>query len=284
MTATADITAAGPDAAVAARPAAGPYAYVTSVCRDLARSDHAYRSLLGWWADDGHTCPGRRCRLLLPPGSTTGGIHLVEEPDAAPARPWRVAGGAALEIVTADADAVAVHARTVDGFEIVAGPRPAGATGRLRVTHVRGPDGEVLYLTRILPADRRHVLPARPRTLVGRLYVAVVAVADIDAVRDRLATQLVGTVLSDRRAALTTAALVRGDRPPPADGYRISSVGVGGGALVELDQMPDLAAPPPGPTAGPVTARLVAPGRPEGLLLDLSSLEVSTVPPEEVDR
>src|SRR5690606_17526145 len=52
MTATADITAAGPDAAVAARPAAGPYAYVTSVCRDLARSDHAYRSLLGWWADD----------------------------------------------------------------------------------------------------------------------------------------------------------------------------------------------------------------------------------------
>lgn len=246
----------------------GPIEYATSLCRDLSRSVAAYRALLGYHADDGHRCAGTRCRLLLPPQASCGGIHLVERPDVDPARPWQVAGGAALEIVVRDADAVADHAATVDDFEIIGGPRPAGATGRLRVVHVRGPDREILYLTRIMPADRPHLLPARPRSLVGRLYSTVLAVADIEQVRDRLRERLGGRPISDRPAALATARLVRGD---PADrSYRISSMSIGGGALLELDEIPGVRPAPPGSLAGPVAVALRGPAGGLTLPLDLS--------------
>lgn len=248
----------------------GPFGYATSICRDLDRSARAYQQLLGYQPTGENTrhtaCPGR-CDLLLPPDRTVGGVHLVERREAGTAAPWRVPGGAALEIVVRDADTVASHAETVDGFVVVGGPRPAGANRRLRVVHVRGPDGEVLYLTRILPADRPHILPARPRALVGRVYALVLAVGDLDRAQARLRDMLTGSTISDRRAALATSALVRGD--PDGSSYRISSTSIAGGGIVELDEMPDLGPVPVTPSAGPVSARFLGPRRPWTLPLDL---------------
>lgn len=248
----------------------GPFAYATSICRDLATSAPAYQQLLGYRASNDHRpCPNSRCLLLFPPHESIGGIHLLERISAAAARPWQVSGGAALEIVIRDADDVAAHAAAVVGFDVIGGPRPAGRNRRLRVVHVRGPDGEVLYLTRILPAERPHRLPDRPQGLIGRVYSTVIAVADIDHVRDRLMRRLGGNLISDRRAALATAALVRGD--PTGCEYRLSSMSIAGGSIVELDEIPGVAPAPAEVLAGPVTAQLLGPA-PAPLQLDLSDV------------
>lgn len=240
-------------------PAAGPITFVTSICRDLTRSAAAYQALLGYRRAEHPGCREPSCVMLRPPHTDIGAIHLVERPAARPARPWQVRGCAALEIVVRDADEVAARAGTVADFELVGGPRPAGRTRQLRVVHVRGPDGEILYLTRILPAPRRHVLPDRPESLVGRVYSVILAVPDLDPVRGELLTALGGTQISDRRTVLATVALVRAD--PVGTDYRLSSLSLAGGCLVEIDEVPGIERVPPGRFAGPCEVRLSGPER-----------------------
>lgn len=242
--------------------AAGPIAFVTSICRDLTRSAAAYQALLGYRRAEHAGCREPACVMLRPPHADIGAIHLVERSTAQPTRPWQVRGCAALEIVIRDADEVAARAGAVADVELVGGPRPAGRTRQLRVVHVRGPDGEILYLTRILPAPRRHVLPDRPESLVGRVYSVILAVPDLDQVRGELLAALGGTQISDRRTGLATVALVRGD--PVGTDYRLSSLSLAGGCLVEIDEVLGIGRVPPGRFAGPGEVRLsgLAPGTP----------------------
>lgn len=141
---------------------------------DLGQERVGARQALAW---DAPAAAGRRWWAVGPPAGAAGVLRFVEGPPDAGAGPLQSTGWAAVELLVADADAVA---RRLVGapFRILGPPRPLGGDARLgiRALQAVGPGGEVVYLTEIGPsADAR--LP-RARCAVDRPFVAVLGATD----------------------------------------------------------------------------------------------------------
>lgn len=122
---------------------------------------------------------GRRMAVLRPASGADIFLRFVENdihPDYVPLRTY---GWAAIEINVLDVLKVAER-MALSGFEIIGPPREIETLPAIFPMQVKGPDGEIVYLTQV-----RSDLPdfdiARAQALIDRLFIMVMACSDLPA-------------------------------------------------------------------------------------------------------
>ena len=116
--------------------------------------------------------------VLAPESGEPGWIRLVEGDAPADHKPLASTGWAAIEILVADADAVA--ARMKDSpFEIIGPPAALRNYPEIKAMQAIGPAGEVLYLTNVPSSGGDHELP-RVHSAVDRVFIVVLGVPKFD--------------------------------------------------------------------------------------------------------
>jgi hypothetical protein len=226
----------------------GPLLAVTVVVSELDDALAVYRDGIGLIPSAGGRVPasvadrwarpalaGKRWVDLYAPGDgRSGALRVVELPSVTPPRPLTTLGWAAAELVVADADFAASRARDV-GMEILGEPVPVGSGSGLRAVQVAGPAGEALYLTEVRHAPPGFDLPHAVAP-VGRVFIAVLASADLEQSRATLERELGARRVTDH--ALRVRALNRALKFPPTALHRVSSVQLAGASVIETDQYP----------------------------------------------
>lgn len=122
---------------------------------------------------------GRAYLVLQPASGAEVFLRFVAGDPVDSYRPLRTHGWAALEICVQDV--MAVNERMLHSpFEIIGPPRLNTGLPTIHPMQVKGPDGEIVYLTQIngdLPAFD---LP-RAESLIDRLFILVLACSDMEA-------------------------------------------------------------------------------------------------------
>jgi catechol 2,3-dioxygenase-like lactoylglutathione lyase family enzyme len=232
----------------------GPILAVTVATADLAASVSAYRSgfgyrvmsrgqvtaaeALAWGAE---VMAGRSWALVGSDPSRAGAVRLVETSRPDGYRPLRHLGWAALEISVSDVTAVADRVEEA-GFRVLRRPAPLASSALLRAMQVVGPSGEVIYLTQRLGPLPGFDLP-EPAVLADRVFIAVLASADLPTSRSFYEASLGAVRKSDRRVAIRVLNDAFGI--PEQTEHRLSTVQLAGQSLIEIDQYPCQATPQP---------------------------------------
>jgi catechol 2,3-dioxygenase-like lactoylglutathione lyase family enzyme len=122
---------------------------------------------------------GRRFAVLQPASGAEVFIRFVEGDVPADYLPLRTFGWAAIEICVQDTLAVNMRMET-SPFEIIGPPKQLDGLPAIFPMQVRGPDGEIVYLTEIRADLPDYDLP-RAGSLIDKLFILVLACSDMDA-------------------------------------------------------------------------------------------------------
>jgi catechol 2,3-dioxygenase-like lactoylglutathione lyase family enzyme len=121
---------------------------------------------------------GRRYAVLQPASGAEVFIRFVEGEVPAGYAPLRTYGWAAIEICVQDT--LAVNARMVASpFRIIGPPKQLDGLPAIFPMQVRGPDGEIVYLTQIRDNLPDYDLP-RAASLIDKLFILVLACSDME--------------------------------------------------------------------------------------------------------
>jgi hypothetical protein len=129
---------------------------------------------------------GREFVLMQPESNADFYLRFVQSDPIDGYGAMKTFGWNATEILVQDPDELAQRFRESGSlFEIVGEPRPLSATSPIRAMQVVGPADEVVYLTRIPPADPDAEGPVRASatTYVDRPFIVILGGPDIDAMR-----------------------------------------------------------------------------------------------------
>ena len=170
-------------------------------------------------------------------------LRVIEDPRAMAAEPMFRHGWLALEILVGDIDGLAagLHAP----FKVLGAPANLELSDAIRAAQVRGPCGELLYLTQIKAAVPPFDLPMTAAR-VAVPFIGVTITPDRDASR-RAWGALLGAAgwAFDTRITVLNRAYGR-----PLDGrYPVAVLPMPGQCMVEIDQV-ELGAAPAGRNAG----------------------------------
>ncbi|AYV48444.1 hypothetical protein CFHF_20590 [Caulobacter flavus] len=120
---------------------------------------------------------GRPYAVLQPASGADVFLRFVEGDPVPEYQPLRTYGWAAIEICCTDV--MAVNARMQDApFEIIGPPKRIDGLPTIHPMQVKGPDGEIVYLTEIISPGNG--LP-HPGSLIDKLFILVLASGDMDA-------------------------------------------------------------------------------------------------------
>jgi hypothetical protein len=120
---------------------------------------------------------GRPYAVLQPASGADVYLRFVEGDPVPEYRPLRTYGWAAIEICCQDV--IAVNARMQDApFEIIGPPKRIDGLPTIHPMQVKGPDGEIVYLTEIVSPGNG--LP-HPGSLIDKLFILVLASDDMEA-------------------------------------------------------------------------------------------------------
>jgi hypothetical protein len=120
---------------------------------------------------------GRPYAVLQPASGADVYLRFVEGDPVPEYRPLRTYGWAAIEICCQDV--MAVNARMQDApFEIIGPPKRIDGLPTIHPMQVKGPDGEIVYLTEIVSPGNG--LP-HPGSLIDKLFILVLASEDMEA-------------------------------------------------------------------------------------------------------
>ncbi len=148
-------------------------------------------------------------------------------------------GWNAAELIVEDVDAMARHLEA-SPFELLGAPENLSFTDSIRAMQVRGPAGEVLYLTQIKAPVAGLDLP-RARCPVDRAFIVILGGDSMEAIQAAYG-DLFGiprTPVMQSRVKGMSAALGL-----PADSqYPISAMPLHGQSFIEVDEMPAAAGP-----------------------------------------
>lgn len=218
---------------------------------DLDRSVDLYSSWLDYSVEEQDAidadlaaswgCPataGRRSAVLRPASGHDIFIRLVENDPHPGFVPLTTYGWAAIEVCVEDV--LAANERMLGSpFEIIGPPREIEGLDAIYPMQVKGPDGEIVYLTQI-----RDDLPAfdlpRAEALIDRLFILVLACSDMNASLDWLAEH-VGFSVGRARMEIVYTMLAKAFGLPEEELHVISTMVHGRDVFLELDQMPDIA-------------------------------------------
>lgn len=122
---------------------------------------------------------GRQMAVLRPASGADIFLRFVENDPHPHFRPLRSYGWAAIEINVQDVLAVAARLQG-SPFQVIGPPREIENLPAIFPMQVKGPDGEIVYLTQV-----RSDLPdfdiARAQALIDRLFILVMACSDLPA-------------------------------------------------------------------------------------------------------
>jgi hypothetical protein len=222
----------------------GPIRAITTTAHDLHAVEQAYGRFLGYrvvarGTVDRATATGwgapavaGKPMLVMMPESGAG-IYLrfvqqAKPPDFQPLTSW---GWNATEILVQDVEALARKLER-SPFRIIGAPKPLDGLPDIHAMQVIGPADEALYLT-----WKRPVTPDVPvaHSFVDYCFIAVAGGPDNESGAARPVH--IG-VLSDA------------NRMPPETTHPLSTVTLGEGSKIELDQYPPFAGPRPTPKGG----------------------------------
>ena len=140
------------------------------------RSVIGVRSAMAWSAPQ---LEGRPWVLLEASTGDAAALRLVEQPATPGYESQRSLGWTAIEIAVQDPYALAASLAGSE-FRVVVPPRPLPWDAEFHAMQVLGPDGELLYFTRL--PEERVVLDIRgARCAVDRAFIAVLGCRDVDA-------------------------------------------------------------------------------------------------------
>lgn len=170
------------------------FRFATIGAADLSAIESQYGKWLGYNVRDRGTVSADLAESWGTPAMTgrpyivmsTGGaaddfIRAVEITPIPGYRPLTTFGWAAFEIIVDDVHEVEARLRS-STFEILAGPTPLQFMPSIVAMQVVGPAGECLYFT-MESGDRETSILPRPRSLVDRSFIFVIAGPDFDALR-----------------------------------------------------------------------------------------------------
>lgn len=231
----------------------GPIASVTIATRDLAAVENAYVQYLGYrlarrgrisveqaqaWNRPG--AGGSRYVTVHPEAGADFEFRFIETTMPRGYRAFSSFGWNAAELIVRDVDAMADELAG-SPFEILGPPQNLSFTDAIRAMQVRGPSGEILYLTqfkRELPA-----LPAPPaRCKVDRVFIVIVGGASLDDLLRFYTTTF--AVPPPQRMESRVKAMSEFFGLSPEHRYQIAALPLQGNCYIEADQMPPAAKPP----------------------------------------
>lgn len=228
----------------------GPITAVTVSTPDLVASENAYARHLGYrvttrgrlsgdlarsWRSP--ESEGSRYAVLRPEAADDFEFRFVESPIAAGYRAFSSFGWNAAELIVRDVDALAT---TLQGtaFEMLGPPQDLSFTDAIRAMQVRGPAGEILYLTqfkRPLPA-----LPAPPaRCAADRVFIVIVGGPSLDELLSFYARTF--GMAEPQRMESRVKAISENFGLSPEHRYQIAAVPLDGHCYIEADEMPSAA-------------------------------------------
>ncbi len=225
----------------------GPITCVTIATPDLASSERAYVGHLGYQVGArgfvtaaeaaAWTCTasaGARCLTVHPPAGRDFSFRFVETPAAAPYRAFRNYGWNAAELIVRDVDALAVQLKN-SPFELLGPPQDLSFTDAIRAMQVRGPAGEILYLTQFKRQLEALPSPAA-RCDVDRAFIVIVGGASLDALLAYYAREF--GVPEPQRMESRVKAMSEVFGLSPEHRYQIAALPLLGDCYIEADQMP----------------------------------------------
>ena len=214
---------------------------------NLTRSVRAYERALGWHvSDSGRVSAANAARWNSPgaanaryaelrePGGAPAWLRLIEQPPTPGHEPLRTLGWAAVEILVRDPYALARRLDAAD-FRVAVAPRPIPWDPDIHAMQAVGPDGELLYLTR-LPSERTILDLTPARAEVDRAFIAVLASSQLEAslqfYRETLATPVLEPASTVVQVVNDAFALAADSRT------RLAVVKLPRDFLIEIDEYP----------------------------------------------
>ncbi len=192
----------------------------------------------------------REMVVCRPASGTNVFLRFVQGDPPADYRPLRTFGWAALELCVSDTLAVAER-MAASPFEVIGPPRELDGMPEIFPMQVRGPDNEIVYLTQIR-SQPPGVRLAQAQSLIDRLFILVLASADLAATRAWFAERLGLTVHDEIAIRYTMISKAFG--LPPDTKHAIATAGHEIDTFLEFDQYPD------GATERPCWPDQLAPG------------------------
>ncbi len=186
---------------------------------------------------------GRPYAILRPASGHDIFLRFIENRVHREYVPLRTYGWAAIEICVSDV--LRANARMLDSpFEIIGPPREIDGLPAIYPMQLKGPDGEIVYLTQI-----RDDLPAfdlpRAEALIDRLFILVLACSDMNTSLDWMELHA-GLEVGRRRMEIVYTMLANAFGLPLDDLHAISTMVHGRDVFLELDQYPPQATVRPG--------------------------------------
>lgn len=179
--------------------------------------------------------------VLRPASGKEVDLRFVEGDVVAAFKPLRSFGWAAIELCVSDVRAC--HARMQAGpFEIIGPPSENPGLPTIHPMQVRGPDGEIVYLTQILQGGPGSGLP-EAHTAVDQLFIAVLACADMAASAEWFRQQLGLAIAAPFE--IPYRMLNQAFGLPTDQRHRLTTADHKGEICLEFDQYPDAAVPRP---------------------------------------
>jgi catechol 2,3-dioxygenase-like lactoylglutathione lyase family enzyme len=182
---------------------------------------------------------GQRYVVMQPASKTDIYVRFVEGAARSDFVPLRTFGWAAIEICVEDV--LATHERmSTSPFEIIGPPREIEGLPAIYPMQVKGPDGEIIYLTQIRSDLPAYDLP-RATAPIDRLFICVLACSDMRK-SIRWFEDVVGLSLG-REMTIEYTMLAKAFGTPPERLYTISTIVHNRDVFLELDQYPEMATP-----------------------------------------
>jgi hypothetical protein len=231
----------------------GPIAGVTITTPDIEASEAAYVGQLEYrvtsrgflsepqanvWGRP--ACAGRRYLVAAPAAGTDFHFRFIEDPSRSGYRAFSTHGWNAAELIVADVDAMAKRLRR-GPFAIVGEPQDLSFSDAIRAMQIRGPAGEILYLTQF-KRDLPGLAAPSPRSSVDRTFIVIVGGPSLD---ELLAfyTSRFGIAPPDRMKSRVKA-MSEAFGLSPEYRYDIAALALRDRSYIEADQMPPQAADP----------------------------------------
>ncbi len=231
----------------------GPISGVTLSTADLAASEVAYVRHLGYRvtargsvsADLAHSwgspaTAGARYVVVRPEAADDFEFRFVESPASPGYRAFSCFGWNAAELIVRDVDALA-DALSESAFRILGPPQDLSFTDAIRAMQIRGPAGEILYLTQFKkPLES---LPAPPaRCAVDRVFIVIVGGPSLQDLLDFYTRSF--QIPAPQRMESRVKAMSEVFGLSPEYRYDIAALPIREQCYIEADQMPAAATAP----------------------------------------
>ncbi len=231
----------------------GPITSVTISTPDLQSSEAAYVEHLGYRVEARGTispdlaqrmqCPsvaGARYSVVLPAAGDGFTFRFIEQPATARYKAFSCFGWNAAELIVRDVDEMAARLAT-SPFEALGPPQDLSFTDAIRAMQLRGPAGEILYLTQFKRA--LDVLPAPPaRCDVDRVFIVIVGGPSLDALVEFYCSNF--SLPAPQRMESRVKAMSAVFGLSPEHRYSIAALPLHGACYIEADEMPQAATAP----------------------------------------